>query len=144
MALFEVRRAAAVTAEECWRRVTDWDRHSGLVPLTRVGLTGAGRTGPGSVVLARTGVGPLGFDDPMEVVRWQPPAAGAPGRLRLEKRGAVVHGWAELEVSPAGTGSLLVWREEIRLRGVPAVLDGVLAGAGQRVFRRVVDGLLAG
>jgi hypothetical protein len=144
MAFFEITRSVPISAQECWLRVTDWPRHSALVPLTRVTAVGGGTTGLGSVVVARTSVGPLGFDDPMEVVVWQPPAAQAPGRVRLEKRGSVVLGWAEVEVRADGAGSLLRWREEIRLRGVPGPLDAVLAGGGRRVFGRVVDGLLRG
>ena len=142
MAVFEVRRASRRPVEECWRRVTDWDRHSALVPLTRVGLTAGERTQLGSTVLARTGVGPLGFDDPMEVVRWEPPPPGGTGRCRLEKRGSVVRGWAEIEVSAGGGGSLLLWREEVRLRGFPRAVDPVVAAVGQRMFARVIDRLL--
>jgi hypothetical protein len=93
-------------------------------------------------VLARTAVGPLGFDDPMEVTVWQPPSADAPGRVRLEKRGTAVLGWAEIEVRADGSGSRLLWREEIRLRCLPAALDPLVAAVGGGVFGRVVDGLL--
>ena len=144
MAFFEITRSVPVGVRECWLRVTDWPRHSALVPLTKVAAVCGGATALGSVVTARTAVGPLGFDDPMEVVVWQPPTAQAPGRLRLEKRGSVVLGWAEIEVRADGAGSLLRWREEIRLRGVPAPLNAVLAGGGRRIFGRVVDGLLRG
>ena len=144
MAFFEITRSVPISAQECWLRVTDWPRHSALVPLTRVSVVGGGTTELGSVVVARTGFGPLGFDDPMEVVAWQPPTGRAPGRVRLEKRGSAVLGWAEVEVRADGTRSVLRWREEIRLRGVPAPLDAVLAGVGRRVFGRVVDGLLRG
>ncbi|QMU77814.1 SRPBCC family protein [Streptacidiphilus sp. PB12-B1b] len=144
MAFFEITRSVPAGVQECWRRVTDWPRHSAMVPLTRVAQVGAGPTGLGSTVLARTAVGPLGFDDPMEVVLWQPPTAHAPGRVRLEKRGSVVLGWAEVEVRAEGPGSVVRWREEIRVRGVPAPLDAVVAGTGRRVFGRVVDGLLRG
>ena len=144
MAFFEITRSVPVGAQECWLRVTDWPRHSALVPLTTVAAVGGGTTELGSVVAARTGLGPLGFDDPMEVVLWQPPTPQAPGRVRLEKRGSVVLGWAEIEVRADGAGSLLRWREEIRLRGVPAPLNAVLASGGRRVFGRVVDGLLRG
>ncbi|QMU68451.1 SRPBCC family protein [Streptacidiphilus sp. P02-A3a] len=144
MAFFEITRSVPVGPQECWLRVTDWPRHSAFVPLTRVAAVGGGTTGIGSVVLARTAVGPLGFDDPMEVVAWQPPTARAPGRVRLEKRGSLVLGWAEVEVRADGAGSLVRWREEIRLRGLPSPLDAALATGGRRVFTRVVDGLLRG
>ena len=61
--------------------------------------------------IARTGVGRVGFDDPMEIVEWQPPGADGRGRCRLEKRGPVMLGWAELTVEPHGSGSRVTWRE---------------------------------
>lgn len=43
--------------------------------------------------MARTGIGPLAFADPMRVTVWRPPAAdGRPGRCRLEKTGRLVFG----------------------------------------------------
>ncbi|MFE5486072.1 SRPBCC family protein [Streptomyces sp. NPDC056527] len=143
MSLFRVERASALSAEEAWRRLTDFRAHGRLVPLTRTRLLSPGATGVGTRFVARTGVGRLAFDDPMEVVRWEPPAVGRPGRCRLEKRGRVVLGRAEIEVhGTAGGGSRAVWVEELRVRGVPGFLDPVLALAGRRLFGRAMDGLL--
>ena len=36
---------------------------------------------------------------------WDPPREGEPGRCRLEKRGSVVRGWAEITVAPRTSGS---------------------------------------
>lgn len=53
-------------------------------------------------------------------------------------------GWAEIEIrpSPAG-GSEIHWREELRLRHLPRLLDPVVAQAGRRLFGRAMRGLLA-
>ncbi|MFI2781161.1 SRPBCC family protein [Streptomyces sp. ALB3] len=142
MAVFRIERFTPLSAAEAWRRVTDWERHGGTVPLTSVTVPGGGPTETGTVFVARTGVGPLGFDDPMEVVRWTPPAAGRTGLCRLEKRGSVVRGRASIEVCPSAAGSHVIWVEELRVRLLPRWADPVLASMGRRVFARELRVLL--
>lgn len=143
MARFLLQRTAPLPVDEAWRRLTRWHRHGAAVPLTRVTVTTPPPTGEGTMVVARTGLGRLAFDDPMEVTLWQPPGDDSPGLCRLEKRGRVVRGWAELEVrrGPGGRARV-VWREEIQVRAVPALFDPVLARAGRHVFGREVNRLL--
>jgi hypothetical protein len=130
---------------EAWRRLTAWERHAEVVPLTRVGLVTRPPTREGTVFVARSGVGPMAFDDPMEVVVWRPPQGGDSGMCRLVKRGTFVTGWAEIEVHPvpdAGGGSRVVWREESGVRVLPRMVDPVLRWAAQWMFGRAVDRLL--
>lgn len=143
MAFFTVERRCPLPPDEAWRRVTDWPRHAAHTPLTRISTAPAGPTRAGTVVLARTGWRRLGFDDPMDVVRWEPPEPGRAGLCRLVKRGPVVIGWAEIEVRPHGAGSVVGWREDARVRVLPRLFDAPTAWAGRRVFGRVVDALLA-
>ncbi|MEU8774834.1 hypothetical protein [Streptomyces sp. NPDC048606] len=83
-------------------------------------------------------MGRITFDDPMEVVVWEPPL-----RVRLEKRGRVVTGWAEIELQPCSSGGTEVrWRESIRVRGVPRFLDPLTAGAARLLFGHTLTGLL--
>lgn len=128
-----------------WSRLTDWERHGKQVPLTRTIIETMPPTDVGTVFTARTGVAGITFDDPMEVVVWRPPAEGTDGFVRLEKRGRLVAGWAEIEVRslPAG-GSEIDWREELRLRGLPRALDPAVALAGRLLFSRALRGLLRG
>ncbi|MGA5493632.1 SRPBCC family protein [Streptomyces cinereoruber] len=143
MSPFRVERTVPLAPEEAWRRLTDWPAHGRLVPLTRTRVLTPGPNGVGTRFTARTGIGRLSFDDPMEVVRWEPPTAGRPGACRLEKYGRFVRGWALIEVTEApGGGCRVVWTEELTVRGVPRVLDPVLARAGRVVFGRAADGLL--
>ncbi|MEV0218805.1 SRPBCC family protein [Streptomyces sp. NPDC050704] len=150
MALFLVRRESPLAPAEAWRRVTAWQRHAEVVPLTRVSVlteppTG---TGAGTVFVARSGLGPLAFDDVMEVVVWRPPPphGEGPGMCRLVKRGTFVTGWAEIEVHPAAdtgdTGSRVVWREELAVRLVPRALDPLVRWAARWMFGRALDRLL--
>lgn len=100
------------------------------MPLTRIILTDAG-------FIARTGVWRLSFDDPMEIVEWREPSF-----CRLEKRGRVVTGWAEVLVEPRPVGSQVTWREDLHVRGLPSALDPLTRAVSTRVFSRVIDGLL--
>jgi hypothetical protein len=126
---FEIVREVPLTAAEAFARVTDWSRHGAFVPLTSIRLTDTG-------FVAHTGVGPLGFDDPMDVVEWDPPRF-----CRLEKRGRVVRGWAEITVDPLDLGSRITWRELARTRGVVGPLTRVEAALGRRLFDRLLAGL---
>ncbi|WP_093802763.1 Immediate-early protein 2 [Streptomyces sp. Wb2n-11] len=142
MALFRIERRTPLPADEAWRRLTVWEHHAAQVPLTRITVVTPSPTAEGTVLVARTGLGRLGFDDPMEVVAWDPPVRGGVGHCRLEKRGRVVLGWAEIDVRPARSGAVVVWTEELRLRGFPRALDAVIVRAGRVVFGRAVKGLL--
>lgn len=128
---------------EAWARLTDWERHGEGVPLTRTIIETAPPTRVGTVFTARTGVGRITCDDPMEVVVWRPPGEGTGGFVRLVKRGRAVTGWAEIEIRPLPDGgSEIHWREELRVRGLPRALDPAVAFAGRLVFSRAVRALL--
>ncbi|MFV0132949.1 SRPBCC family protein [Streptomyces sp. HMX87] len=143
MVTFSLERTAPLPLEETWRRLTEWHRHGATVPLTRVSVTTPPPTGRGTVIVARTGLGPLAFDDPMEVTVWQPPQEDGPGLCRLEKRGRVIRGWAEFEVHPGPGGRTRVrWREEVDVRALPSLFDGVVRRSGRYAFGREVNHLL--
>ncbi|MEU4657612.1 SRPBCC family protein [Streptomyces sp. NPDC023723] len=143
MATFLLERTAPLPPAEAWRRLTEWQRHGDAVPLTRITVTTDPPTGLGTRFVARTGFGPLAFDDPMEVTVWEPPEDGGPGRCRLEKRGRLVRGWAEIEVRPGPGGRTRVrWQEELTVRLLPSALDTTLERSGRHVFGRAVNRLL--
>ncbi|AXT84929.1 Immediate-early protein 2 [Aeromicrobium sp. A1-2] len=131
MTLIEIVREVPLTAQESWDRLTDWERHGEFVPLTRISRTDLG-------FVARTGLGRIGFDDPMDVVESREPSF-----CRLVKRGRVVTGWAELSVEATDDGSRVTWREDIHVRGTPRMLDGLTRASSTKLFSRVIDGLLA-
>lgn len=124
-----VRVHSSLRAEDAFARVTRWEDHA--VPLTTVHRTTDGFT-------ARTGVGPIGFDDPMRITAWDPPR-----RVAIEKYGRVVLGSAEIEVATVEDGSVVTWREELRVRGVPGLLDPVVRWAAGAMLRRILRRLLA-
>jgi hypothetical protein len=143
MAPFVVTRDTSLPVEAAWERIVDWVAHARFVPLTRIEVRTPPPNGLATVFSARTGLGRFGFDDPMEVVEWEPPQGGSAGRCRLVKRGRVMTGWAELSVEPNGTGSRAIWREVAVPAWAPAVSAGLFALAGRLLFGRVLRGLLA-
>jgi hypothetical protein len=143
VAHFVLTRRSPRSAEDCWERLTDWPRHGDLVPFTRVRADRGSGLRAGDRILARTRVGPVGFDDPMEIVEFVPPAPGRPGRCRLEKRGRVVRGWAELTVRACVPGgSEARWAETNSIAGQPRAVDPLVASAGRAVFGKVLAHLL--
>ena len=138
MAAFVVRRDTPLPPADAWNRVTDWPAHARHVPFTRIAVSTPPPSGPGTVFVARTGGRRLGFDDPMAVVAWDPPRF-----CRLEKRGRVMLGWAEISVEPRGGGSTVTWREHAVPARLPRALYPVASVAGRLVFGRVLRGLLS-
>lgn len=127
----EIVREVPLTPEEAWARITDWPRHARAVPLTTIRRTPDG-------FVARTGLGRLGFDDPMRVVENDPPH-----HCRLVKEGRVVTGHAEILVEQIPTGSRVTWRESLHVRGVPRALAGLERWSSRVLFSRVLDDVLA-
>lgn len=65
------------------------------------------------MLVARTAVGAIGFDDTMRVTAYQPPH-----RWRVEHVGRLVRGWGEWGVLPAGgagRGCRVYWAEQVEL-----------------------------
>ncbi|MER6350088.1 SRPBCC family protein [Streptomyces sp. NPDC001595] len=143
MVTFTLERTVPLPLPEAWRRLTEWPRHADAVPLTRVTVLTPPPNGVGTVFVARSGIGPLGFDDRMEVTEWQPPGDDTAGRCRLEKRGRIVLGWAELEVRPGPGGrARVIWREELGVRLLPGLFDRPLERTARMTFGRAVNRLL--
>lgn len=123
----------AAPVDRTWAALTDWPAHGRWVPMTDVRVLTPGPDGVGARFNGRTGLGPLGFDDPMEVVEWTPPAGGLPGRCRVVKQGRVVLGTATFDVGPrADGGTRVTWTYDVDI--APVALT--------RPFGRVVAPLL--
>jgi hypothetical protein len=137
MPAFTVTTQTSLPPASAWTRLVDWSRHAAHVPLTTIAVQ-PGEPGVGATFVARTALGRVGFDDPMEVVAWDPPRF-----CRIEKRGRVMLGWAELSVTAAGTGSTVTWREEAVPARLPRFARPLADAAGRRLFTRVLRGLLS-
>jgi hypothetical protein len=118
--------------EPVWAAVVDWARQSEWVLGTTVRPTTNGGTGLGGGIEAFTGVGRLGFRDPMVIIEWEPPH-----RCTVKHIGRVVRGYGVFEVFalPADR-SRFVWSERLELPlglagrlGWPVVKPALAAGA---------------
>lgn len=98
-------------AEATWAAAVDWPRQGDWMLGTRVRATSGGGQGVGGRIEAFSGVGPVGFLDPMEITLWQPPRA-----CHVVHTGRVVRGTGAFEVEPRGDGrSRFHWREDLDL-----------------------------
>lgn len=145
MASFTVHLDSPLPAAEAWRRVLDLHAHTAVIPLTTV--TGeamsADRLVPGSRFVARTAVGPVGFDDVMVVEAITQPSDDHPGMAWIQKEGNVIGGAIDLRVAPAGSGSTVEWVQHIGVRGVPRLLDPVVARVAELAYGTALRRLLA-
>jgi carbon monoxide dehydrogenase subunit G len=120
------RMAVAAPQEAVWAAVVDWERQGRWMLWTSVTVE-PGRRGLGERFTARTALGPLGFDDPMQVTRWDPPH-----RADVAHHGSVVRGTGSFVVTPAPGGSWLTWVEDLELPG------GALGRAGFTLLEPLV------
>jgi hypothetical protein len=135
-----------LAAGEAWRRVLDLRMHSRVIPLTTVtgDALSADELGRGSRFVARTALGPMGFDDPMVVDDIREPAGGGAGVARIHKEGKVIRGWIELRVTPLASGSRVEWDQDIRVRWVPTLLEPVAAQVARAAYGTAIRRLLRG
>ena len=145
MAHFQVRIDTPRRADEAWDRVLDLRLHDRLIPFTRItsGKVPAAELGSGSAFVARTGLGPLGFDDPMVVEGLVRPSGDSAGRARIRKHGTVIRGSIELRVTPQPVGSRVEWDQEIAVWGVPRALGWLTAKASRAAYGMALRRLLA-
>jgi carbon monoxide dehydrogenase subunit G len=101
------------TPARVWQAAMDWSRQGEWIPVTDV----SGGTGVGAEVVARTGVGPVGFTDTMLITEWDPPR-----RCVVRHTGRVVRGGGIFEVVPRGEVSEFRWTELVELP-VPGALQ---------------------
>ncbi len=89
--------------------MTDWSaQHEWMLGTTVEGRVNDGR-GVGGTFAAFTGIGPVGFWDPMTITVWDRPWV-----VEVVHDGKVVRGLGEFRVERRGSGSRFVWREEVQ------------------------------
>ncbi|OYO02407.1 hypothetical protein [Enemella evansiae] len=142
MADFLVRARSPLPPPQALAALFDLDAHTAVIPLTTVTHDGRGLRA-GAEFTARTAIGPVGFDDVMRVLEWTPPAAGRAGRVLIGKGGRLLGGRIEVLIRPAGTGSVVEWRQELLVRGVPRGFDPVVARVGAAAYGTAIRRLLA-
>jgi hypothetical protein len=137
----EITSRVLVPAEpaDLWRLAMDWSRQGDWMLATRV----RGGQGVGATVVARTGIGPVGFTDTMVITQWYPPH-----RCVVRHTGRVVRGTGVFEVIRRGPLSEFAWTERLQLpwpasgrlgRRLTAGPARWVMGASLRRFRRVIS-----
>jgi len=126
---FTARCLVPADAAAVFAVLTDWPRQTSWVPATVVERLPGPVAAPGERFVGRSGVGPLGFDDPMTVVRHRAPTRERPGVVDIVKTGDLLGGTVSIGVRDVGGGRTQVeWTERIRVR--PAWLSLLAAAAG--------------
>ncbi len=122
-----LRVTAGVTVrasqQDVWDLVVDWARQREWILATRT----AGGHGAGAPVVGWTGIGPVGFADPMEITEWAPP-----DRCTVTHLGKIVRGSGVFEVLPRADmgGTEFRWTEHIELPvPLPPALGKLIAVA---------------
>jgi uncharacterized protein YndB with AHSA1/START domain len=145
VAVVDLERHSPAPPSAVWGVVTDFAAYGQWMPLTRM-RTDDGAPRPGWGFVGRSGVGPLSFADSMLVTEWVPPTADSGhGRFRVVKTGWLLGGWAQVDVEPDGSGTRLVWREDVVVRPLPfpRLLAPLLDRASAWLYGRAVDAMLA-
>lgn len=136
-AAFTVELRSHLPPREALLRVLDLRAHSRLIPLTVVTpAVAADELHAGFRFVARTGVGPVAFEDAMRVDEIR----GASARIVKENR--VILGTIHLQISPAPGGSLVHWHQQVRLPWLPRFLQRPAAGVLRVGYRRILLRLL--
>lgn len=140
---FTVRLQAQCPADQALSRVLDLRAHSQVIPLTTLTPAPAfSDLTPGFRFVARTALGPLGFDDPMVVEH----IGTVPGRAaaRLRKEGRAIRGRIRVDCRDTdGGGSALTWQQEVHLPWWPRSLHWMATPVLKIGYRRVLRQLLA-
>lgn len=98
--------------EQVWQAAIDWPRQREWIWATRV----RGGHGAGAKVTGWTGIGPVGFTDPMVITDWDPPR-----RCEVTHTGRVVRGTGVFEVASRGSRCEFRWTEYLLLPLPPAL-----------------------
>jgi hypothetical protein len=101
-----------------WDLAVDWAGQERWIWATKT----EGGHGLGAQVTGRTGIGPVGFTDPMVITEWDPP-----NRCTVTHQGKIVRGAGIFEVRPHGEASAeFRWTERIEIP-LPPVIGKPLA-----------------
>ena len=127
---FQVRVPMRADADVVWGALIDWPGHAAWVPLTSVRVE-VGDGGVGTRFIARTGLGPIAFDDTMRVDHVDADSRSA----AVTKLGPLLTGRAGFTVVAAGTGSAVDWWEEVQVPLLPQFLAPLVGWASSLAFR---------
>lgn len=150
-AVFVVELESALAAGAALRRVLDLREHDRIIPFTRVRpAVSADELTAGTEFVARTGLGPVGFDDVMRVEEIGFGDGGGDAerdgdgvaRAIISKHAPAIRGTIRLTITPAVGGSHVRWEQEVLLPWLPRFVQGLAARVVRAGYRRVLGQLL--
>lgn len=100
--------------QQVWDVVTHWEGQGEWMPMTKVWRTGGQPGEVGEEFTARTGLGPLAFDDTITVLQME-----APTFCEVAHTGRVVQGLGEFRCVSERSGTQFTWWEEVAVPGGP-------------------------
>ena len=127
---FDVSVHLSQPARTVWAALADWARHGDWIPATEIRILN-GHGDVGTQFIARTGLGPLAFDDRMMVTDIDAEAM----RAGVVKTGPWLTGTAGYAVVDQAPGCVVQWSEDVVLPGVPGFLAPIITGASRVAFR---------
>lgn len=133
---FTLHQQWSIPADRLWNALADWEGHSEWIPLTRVRIL-HGDGGLGTKFVARTGIGPLGFDDNMTVIEFDATTTHAV----VEKTGPLLKGSAGFRITPTAQGCALEWFETVQVPGLPRILVPLVNKIATAAFAIAFGGL---
>lgn len=127
---FSVELNFPVSADRLFAALVDWRSHQDWIPATTVRVL-EGDGGIGTRFVARSGVGPLAFDDTMTVTVLDAETR----RAEVVKTGPLLGGGAGFSVDATASGARLHWHEAVEVPHLPRPLAPVAAWVGGLLFR---------
>ena len=124
---FEVRTSFDAPPRRVWDEMIDWNGHGEWIPATRMDVAPGDATAVGAELTAFTGYGPLTLEDRMRVARCTWDDEQSIGDCEVEKLGPVLTGRAGFTVVPEGSGTAVVWLEDVTVPHAPGFTAPVIA-----------------
>ncbi len=143
-ASFTIEIECGCRPPEAIRRILDLREHSRVIPLTTVTpAVAADELRVGSQFVARTGLGPVGFNDVMRVEELRLGDDSPTASARISKHSRAIRGSIRLLVTPMPGGSFVRWHHEVQLPWLPGFLQRPAAQVLKLGYRSVLGQLLA-
>lgn len=140
MAKFTIRTKSDLSAEKAFAQLLDLDIHTRSIPLTVVHHEGEPRVG--QEFNARTSIGRFGFDDVMRIEKLVKPTLTEPGVVQIVKTGKVVGGTVHWTITPVGSGSQILWEQDLTIAHIPKFFDPIVAFIGRMAYRQGLKKIL--